>query len=71
MTTYITAEDVRGILRRRIEELRTATNAAAQLGIPSSTLSEILAGRCDPSDRVAAKLGLRAVRMYTIREAGE
>lgn len=66
---YITADDVRDILRRRVEELRTATNAAAQLGITASQLSEILAGRRDPSDVVASKLGLQKVSMYTIREA--
>ena len=66
MTTY-TADQVRDILRRKACELGSQKAVAEHLGVSNTFISDILAGKREPTGKVLAWLRLvRTVRYESI-----
>lgn len=59
----MTANDVRDLLRERLAG-RTHDALAAELGVTQGYLSKVLAGDCNPGEKLLRQLGLRKVVRY-------
>ena len=59
----MTADEVRTLLRARLGT-RTHDVLAAEMGVTQGYLSKVLAGDCNPGEKLLRQLGLRKVVRY-------
>ena len=59
----LTADEVRELLRVKLAG-RTHDAMAAELGVTQGYLSKVLAGDCNPGEKLLRQLGLRKVVRY-------
>lgn len=66
----LTADEVADILRHeKVEHMLTDDELARRYGVCQSYMSKLLAGDCDPGDKILSKLGLQRIARYVEREA--
>jgi hypothetical protein len=70
LTKPASADEVRDLLRAKLVG-RTHAALAADLGVTQGYLSKVLAGDCNPGEKLLRQLGLRKVVRYEPANAGD
>jgi hypothetical protein len=60
----MTADDVRALLKQKVQGAGSLKAASLDLGIGDAYLSNVLGGRFPPGLKILKKLGLRRVMTY-------
>jgi transcriptional regulator with XRE-family HTH domain len=68
MPDHFTADEVREQLREQLKAHGSLTAYARAIGITATYLSDILAGKRDPTDRVCEAIGLTRLTVYVPKQ---